>query len=203
MSAAVAERVQRRLEVALVAAGRALGVASVVLVAVNGAHGAALVVLIAASRAQGGALSTVMTSALAAGSAVGGVVGGGAALAGCAGADSKAVSEGRAAGEDDVAMRIEGSDAIMSSPLACSAAPSSSCASGAKRLDVVTTAEAEVERDEEDTGDGAGASAASLARRAASLGADRRWAKLLDGREDADGEDGCRGRGRCRGGRRR
>ena len=150
MSAAFAERVQRRLEVALVAAGRAPGFASVVLVAVDGV---APVVLVAAGRAQGGALSTVMTSALAAGSGVGGVVGGGAAQAGGAGADSEAVGEGRAAGEDDVAMRIEGSDAIMSSPLACSAAPSSSCASGAKRLDVWTAAEAEVERDEEDTGD--------------------------------------------------
>jgi hypothetical protein len=68
-----------------------------------------------------------------------------------AGSGSASVSEGRTAVEGDVAIRIEGSDAIMlSSRLACST--TSSCVSGAKRLDVVTTAEAVVERDD-GTGD--------------------------------------------------
>ena len=59
-----------------------------------------------------------------------------------------------------------------------------------------TAAEAVVERDGEDTGeDGAGASRAPLARRATSmLRAEGRRAELLDGRQDADGEDG-RGEG--------
>ena len=112
MSAAVAERVQRRLEVVMGAA------------AAGGAHG--------------GALSTRMTAVsvgCAAGWVVGGwisVAGGGTALAGGTAAGSESAGEGRAAGEDDVAMRIEGWFAIVSSRLACSAASSLSCASGAK-----------------------------------------------------------------------
>jgi hypothetical protein len=81
------------------------------------------------------------------------VAGGGTVLAGGTAAGSESAGEGRAAGEDDVAMRIEGWFAIVSTRLACSAASSLSCASGAKRLEVVTTAETDVERDGEDTGD--------------------------------------------------
>jgi hypothetical protein len=70
-----------------------------------------------------------------------------------AGSVSASEGEGRTAVEDDVAIGIEVSEAIMlSSRLACSRTSLSSCASGAKRLEVVTTAEAVVERDD-GTGD--------------------------------------------------
>jgi hypothetical protein len=75
-----------------------------------------------------------------------GLADGWSALVGCTGIGCASLCEGRAAVEDDVAIGNKGWDAIVSSWLACSAASSSSCASGAKALGevVVGTAAAVV-----------------------------------------------------------
>ena len=125
LSASVAERVQRRLVVVSVALVLLVAVVVPVVLVV-------LIALVLAVGAHGGALSTGMAAAVSAGSAVCWTAGGSTAVAGVAGADSEVASEGRAEGEDELALTTSGWCAILtSSPLACSATPESSCASGA------------------------------------------------------------------------